>query len=130
MTLLAVKQGECCSSEWVAKSLGTNAVVVRRIMLLLQNAGFLTSQAGSHGGAMLSVDPEAITLRDIYDAVEEESVFCMHDPYPKCPVACCVKQQLSGLVIGAEEKMKSELARTKLSTITKPALTEYLRMLP
>jgi DNA-binding IscR family transcriptional regulator len=128
LTLLAIKKGECCSSEWVAKSLGTNAVVVRRIVGLLQDAGFVTSRAGSQGGALLAVEPENLTLRDIYDAVEDESVFCMHDPHPKCPVACCVKEQVNELIDGAEERMKSELARTRLSNITKPAIAQYRQM--
>jgi len=128
LTLLAIKKGQCCSSEWVAKSLGTNAVVVRRIVGLLQEAGFVTSHAGSQGGAMLAVEPENLTLRDIYDAVEDESVFCMHDPHPKCPVACCVKQRVNDLINGAEDKMKAELARTKLSSITKPAMVEFQQM--
>ena len=60
LTLLAIKKGECCSSEWVAKSLGTNAVVVRRIIGLLLDAGFVTSHAGSKGGAMLAVEPDVV----------------------------------------------------------------------
>jgi len=74
---------------------------------------------------MLAVEPGKLTLRDIYEAVEDESVFCMHDPYPKCPVACCVKEQVNELIDGAEERMKSELARTKLSSIIKPAIAQY-----
>jgi Rrf2 family protein len=128
LTLLAIKKGQCCSSEWVAKSLGTNAVVVRRIVGLLQEAGFVTSQTGRQGGTMLAVEPETLTLRDIYDAVEEESVFCRHDPHPKCPVACCVKEQVNELLNRAEDKMKAELARTRLSSITKPASAQYRQM--
>ena len=128
LTLLAIRRGECCSSEWVAKSLGTNAVVVRRIVGLLQEAGLVTSRAGSQGGAMLAAAPETITLRDIYDAVEDESVFCMHDPHPQCPVACSVKEKVSDLVNGAEAKMKAELARTKLSSITRPAIAQFRQM--
>jgi Rrf2 family protein len=128
LTLLAIKKGECCSSEWVAQSVGTNAVVVRRIVGLLQEAGFVTSRAGSQGGAMLAIEPDKVTLKDIYDAVEDESVFCMHDPHPKCPVACSVKQQVADLVCGAEDKMKAELAKTKLSSITKPAIEQLKQM--
>lgn len=125
LTLLSIKQGQCFSSEQMAKSLATNAVVVRRIVGLLQEAGFVTSQAGSQGGSLLAVEPEAITLRDIYEAVEDESVFCMHDPHPKCPVACQVKEHVHRLVDDAEERMKSQLARTRLSAITKPAIAAY-----
>ena len=113
------------SSQRIAKSVGTNAVVVRRIIGLLQEAGFVTSQTGSHGGAMLAVEPEEITLRDVYDAVEEQSIFCMHDPHPQCSVACCVKDQVNELVDRAEQKMLADLARTRLSQITKPATAQY-----
>ncbi len=125
LTLLAIKKDQYCSSEMIAKSLGTNAVVVRRIVGLLQESGMVTSQAGSQGGAMLTVAPEKLTLLDIYDAVEDQSIFCMHDPHPQCPVACCVKEQVNELVDRAEDRMKSELAKTKLSAITKPAIKQY-----
>ncbi|MGI9474154.1 MAG: Rrf2 family transcriptional regulator [Rubripirellula sp.] len=128
LTLLAIKKGECCSSELIAKSLRTNAVVVRRIVGLLQEAGFVSSQAGSHGGAMLVVEPDKVTLRDIYEAVEDQSVFCMHDPHPECPVACSVKEQVNELANGAEEKMLRELGRTRLSSITKPAVAKFKTM--
>lgn len=88
----------------------------------------MTSHAGSRGGALLAVNPDSVTLRDIYDAVEDESVFCMHDPHPKCPVACSVKEQVHNLVDAAEDKMKAELARTKLSSITKPAMARFKQM--
>ena len=74
---------------------------------------------------MIAVDPEKLTLRDIYDAVEEQSVICMHDPHPKCPVACCVKDQVNELLASTEEKMMRELAKTRLSSITEPALAQY-----
>ena len=89
---------------------------------------YVIGQAGSQGGAMLIVPPEKLTLQDIYDAVEDQSIFCMHQPHPKCPVACCVKDQVNELLEGAEEKMKAELARTRLSKITKPAIEQYRQM--
>ena len=128
LTLLAIKKGQCCSSEWMAKSLGTNAVVVRRIVGMLQDAGIVTSQAGSQGGTKLAVEPETVNLKDIYDAVEDESVFCMHDPHPKCPVACSVKNQVNDLLGQAEQRMKAELAGTRLSSITRPAIAQYRKM--
>lgn len=77
---------------------------------------------------MLVVQPEKLTLRDIYDAVEDQSVFCMHDPHPECPVACSVKEQVVELADRAEEKMKAELGKTRLSSITKPAIAQYRQM--
>ena len=77
LPLLAIKNGECCISELIAKSLRTNAVVVRRIVGLLQEAGFVTWQAGSQVGTVLIVEPDKPTLRDICEAVKDQSVFSM-----------------------------------------------------
>ena len=125
LTLLAVKKGEVCSSEMIAKSVGTNPVVVRRIISLLHQAGLVTSQAGSRGGATLAVAPDKVTMRDIYEAVEEQSLFAVHAPHPRCPVACCVKSHVNELIEGAESKMKNELAKTRLSSISKQAAAEF-----
>ena len=127
LAVLSVKSGVYVSSELIAKSVGTNSVVVRRLLAMLQQAGFVATQAGVQGGARLNIDPAMITLLDVYDAVEEESVFRVHDPAPECPVACTVKADVNRLLEKAEEKMKLELKKTRLSRITQSAVEEYQR---
>ena len=126
LTLLSIKQEGYISSEMIAKSVGTNAVVVRRILALLQQAGLVTTQAGIQGGARLAADAQKVTLLDVYQAVEEQSVFRMHEPHPDCPVACQVKEQVESLVSNAEGKMCAELRKTRLTQITEPARKAYL----
>lgn len=121
LTLLSVKKEEFLSSEFIAGSVATNAVVVRRVLGLLQQAGFVETMAGSRGGARICIDPGKVTLLDIHDAVEDQSYFRMHSPQMKCPVACVVVDQVNDLINGAEKKMRQELAKTKLSSITVPA---------
>lgn len=77
---------------------------------------------------MLIVELDKLTLRDIYEAVEGQSVFSMHDPHPDCPVAYRVNQQVHQLVDAAETNRLQQLGRTKLSTITKPAMVQYKAM--
>ena len=52
----------------IAVSLRTNAVVIRHIVGLLQEVEFVTSQADRQGGAMLIVEPNRLTLRDMAEA--------------------------------------------------------------
>ncbi len=128
LTLLAIKSDQFVSSECIAKSVGTNAVVVRRLLALLQQAGLVVTQTGFQGGTRLNADPDTLTLLDIYHAVEDQSIFRMHTPHPDCPVACSVKEDVLGLLQAAEEKMREELRQTKLSRITRPALAQYRQM--
>jgi len=113
----------------MAKSVGTNAVVVRRIVGLLQEAGLVTTQPGSQGGTTLAVEADQITLLDIYDAVQDQSVFCLHDPHSQCPVACSVKRQVDQLITQAEDRMKDDLAQTRLREIAEPAVTALEAMM-
>ena len=124
LTLLAVRRGEYLSSEWIAKSLRTNAVVVRRILGQLQAAGLVESRTGSQGGTRLTTSADKISLLDIYEAVEDQSVFALHDPHPKCPVASSVREKVASLVEQAEAAMKRQLAKTRLGSISKPALRQ------
>ena len=57
------------TSEVLAKAMGTNPVVVRRIMAGLREQGYVRSEKGHGGGWTLACDLSKITLRDVYDAL-------------------------------------------------------------
>ncbi len=65
LTFLSAYPGEYISSEAIAKSVATNPVAVRKILGMLVKAGFVSSLAGSKGGAKLEVDPNKLSLLDI-----------------------------------------------------------------
>lgn len=84
LTLLSHRRDEPLSSECVAASVNTNAVVVRRIVGALRNAGLVTVHPGVRGGAVLNRPPDEITLLDVYRAVEEkEDLFSLHPQTPR-----------------------------------------------
>src|SRR5688500_18912282 len=76
------------TSEQLADMMGTNPVVVRRIMAGLREAGFVTSAKGHGGGWMIACDPAAVSLADIYKAVGEPTLIAMghRTEMPGCPV--------------------------------------------
>ncbi|TXD40644.1 Rrf2 family transcriptional regulator [Xanthomonas campestris] len=57
------------TSEQIARMLSTNAVVVRRTMAGLREAGYVHSSKGHHGGWQLARDLAQVTLLDVHRAV-------------------------------------------------------------
>ena len=77
LVLLARQPDSIRSSESLAAKLQTNAVVVRRILALLQEAGLVRNHKGPAGGSELLRPPAQITLADVYRALEAGPLF--HD---------------------------------------------------
>ena len=65
------------TSEMLAKPLGTNPVVIRRIMAGLRDHGYVQSEKGHGGGWTLACDLSKVTLRDIYTALGSPSVLAI-----------------------------------------------------
>jgi DNA-binding IscR family transcriptional regulator len=63
------------TSESIAQSIDTNAVVIRRMIGLLTKAEIVKVKMGVGGGACLAKNPSEITLAEIYLALDENSVF-------------------------------------------------------
>lgn len=69
LVLLAREPGTIQSSETLANKLRTNAVVIRRILASLQQAGLVRNHKGPSGGSELLRSPAEISLADIYQAL-------------------------------------------------------------
>jgi Rrf2 family protein len=119
LTLLASKSGEALTSEYIAGSVNTTPVVVRRLLGLVRKARMVTSQPGAGGGWELSVDPAKLTLRDVRRAVNEGSPFSMHTqpPNPRCPVGKNIQRALTPLYDHAEQVMEADLGRTTILSL-------------
>ena len=128
LTFLSANQGEFVSSEAIAKSVATNPVAVRKILGMLVKAGFVSSLAGSRGGAKLEVDPKKLSLLDIYQAVEQKEVFQMHTPHPHCPLAKGVKVDLQEVFDAAQDAMEQKLAAKTLEDVSRQAVLDFNRM--
>jgi Rrf2 family protein len=96
MSLMAWSGEEPLKSEQVAESVNTHAVVIRRIVADLAEAGLVVSQTGSLGGSRLATDPAKTTLLDVYQALECGGVFSLHRQPPSrdCPVGVNIETVL------------------------------------
>ncbi|MCZ8511856.1 Rrf2 family transcriptional regulator [Paenibacillus filicis] len=109
-----------CTSDYIAASVNTNPVVIRRITGLLKKAGLVTVKAGT-GGTYLRRPPEDITLLDVYRAVEvveEDDLFHFHEhPNPDCPVGRNIESTLRADMHRAQSAMERELAQVTLRQV-------------
>ena len=119
LALLANGDGEPITSEWIAGSVNTNAVVIRRILAMLARAGLVASQEGAKGGTRLAMPAKNITLLAVYRAVEEGDLFASHPqpPNPNCPVGCNIQAALEPTLDAAEEAMVGSLAKTTVADV-------------
>lgn len=119
MASLALKDSEVVTSTYLADSLNTNPVVVRRILGDLQKAGLLETQAGRTGGAALAKKPESISLFDVYSAVDEGLLFAYNpnDPNKKCALSCEMKAVLEPIFKSATSALAENLKGVRLSDL-------------
>ena len=107
------------TSEFLAGSVGTNPVIVRRILGQLRSAGLVTVEPGV-GGTTLSRDPSEISMLDIYNAVEkkEETIFHFHEnPNEACPVGGRIHEVLDDELERVTKCMEKELDGIRLSAL-------------
>src|ERR1051325_8862567 len=119
MTLVAWSEEECVKSEDIARSVNTNAVVIRRLMCALAEAGLLVSQTGPCGGSKLSRPPRDITLLEIYRAVEGSALFALHRQKPNrhCMVGRNIETVLEEIQAQMDEAVAQVLAATTLKKV-------------
>ncbi|NTV75935.1 MAG: Rrf2 family transcriptional regulator [Holophaga sp.] len=121
LSLMAFCGPEPLTSEFIAGSVNTNPVVIRRLLARLREAGFVGSQGGPGGGWKLLRTPGKVTLRDIHLAVEGGCPFALHSaqPNPDCPVGKNIQAALMGIYASAQAAMEAELGRTTLAHLVK-----------
>lgn len=107
------------TSETLAQCMNTNAVVVRRTMGLLRNAGLVSSERGPSGGWQITGDLERITLRDLHDALGEPAVFAMGNRHeaPECLVEQAVNAALDDAFHQAEALLLSRFSTVTLADL-------------
>ena len=111
LSMLARSKDENFKSDYLAKSVNTNAVVVRRLLGQLNHARLVMSQTGANGGTRLARCPKEINLWEVYKAVNCGEVFALHakEPNKDCPVGknieavlCCLQKDIDK---GIQEKL-------------------------
>ena len=119
LILLAIEPGKLQTSETLAGRLGTNPVVIRRIFSLLQQAELVVSHKGPTGGSKLARPARAITLKDIYKALDPGTLF--HDGAIAATGTEATGKELARAYRAAEASMLHSLSGVTLHSIVKRA---------
>lgn len=119
LTLLAMYADHDLTSEQIAFSVNTSAVVVRRLLGQLRQAGLVRGQPGKSGGYGLARGPEQITLDEVYRAVEQQPLFRAHPqpPNPRCPVGANILAALQPALDPAEQALFAALSRKTVADL-------------
>ena len=112
--------GQKMTSDFMAASIGTNPVIIRKLLLQLKAAGLLEVARGT-GGVSVTRPLSEITFLDVYKAVEcsEENLFRFHEnPNPACQVGRNIHQVLDGKLQQVQNAMEEELSSIRISDVT------------
>ncbi|AYD64817.1 Rrf2 family transcriptional regulator [Achromobacter spanius] len=109
------------TSEDLGRVMQTNPVVIRRIMAGLRDQRLVSSEKGHGGGWTLSCDFNAVTLRDIYEALGAPEIFAMgnRSESPGCLVEAAVNKALDGAFEEAEALLMARFGGVTLAALSR-----------
>jgi Rrf2 family protein len=111
LALLASEGGGPLTSSYIAASVGTNPVFLRRCLRDLQRAGLVEIQRGSEGGVRLARPAGETPLDEVYAAVTAGTpLFKTHlAPSSKCPVGRNAAVSLGAVFSDADAALRRHL---------------------
>ena len=110
---------EPMSSSYIAESISTNPVTIRRLMGRLKEAGLVQTTQGIHGGALLACPPEEIPLSNVYQLVKDVYPFGLHpnDPNSDCPVGANIQKTLKKIYLETDDIINEYLSGVSVAGI-------------
>ena len=111
--------GAPMTSDALAQCLGTHAVVVRRTMGLLRDAGLVAADRGHAGGWRINADLANVTLRQLHEALGEPALFAIgnRSEHPECLVEQVVNATLDDAFEQAEALLMEKFASVSLAAL-------------
>lgn len=116
---LADAERPLTSDELAGFLAGANPAALRRTLGGLRELGYLRSEKGHGGGWSLACDLEALTLRDVHEALGAPTfqAFGHRLEHPQCLVEQAVKQALDQAHQEAEALLLKRLGEVRLSDL-------------
>ena len=117
------------TSDFLAGSINTNPVIIRKILAQLKNAGLITVARGT-GGISPTRPLKEISFYDVYQAIEpieNGDLFNFHSsPNPQCPVGKNIHALLDDKLKTIQLAMENEMKKYTLDDL-KTGMQELLK---
>ena len=108
------------TSDFMAGSIGTNPVIIRKLLGQLKAAGLVEVARGTVG-VTITKPLNEITFLDVYKAVEcapDEELFHFHEnPNQECPVGRNIHHVLDDKLAQVQKAMEDELSKITLEEV-------------
>lgn len=110
---------EPMTSQQIAQMLGSNAVVVRRIMAGLRDGGYVDAERGHGGGWRIARRTDEITVLDVYRSLGSPDLFAFgfSNPDPACLVEQSVNATINETIDAATAAILGQFGQLRLSQI-------------
>ncbi|MCA1935658.1 MAG: Rrf2 family transcriptional regulator [Asticcacaulis sp.] len=107
------------TSERLSQMMGTNPVVIRRVMAGLREQGLVQSEKGHGGGWRLGRPLAQVTLAEVYRAVGEPELFAMgnRSENPQCLVEQAVNAAIDNALSEAEALLMQRFGEVTLAML-------------
>ena len=109
------------TSDFLAGSINTNPVIIRKILTQLKNAGLITVARGT-GGVNPTRPLNEISFYDVYEAiepVENGDLFSFHtSPNPQCPVGRNIHNLLDDKLKAIQLAMEAEMKKYTIEDLS------------
>ena len=111
LSFVAANAPQKLRTETIAKWVKVHPTRVRSMVSQMVKANILTSYRGAQGGVTLARAPQQITLREVYDAVQESSLIAekIDNPFAGLEDHCKVYEVFTRLFAMLEQNMRLDL---------------------
>ncbi|MDX9719548.1 MAG: Rrf2 family transcriptional regulator [Myxococcota bacterium] len=113
--IIAAESGRPLSAASLAQYLDVSEAHLSKVLQRLAKLDLIESRRGPHGGFSLGKHPEAITLLDVYEAIDGpvRQNTCLLGR-EDCPMHGCI---MGGLVASLSNQLRAFLSQTSLATL-------------
>ncbi len=127
---LASHNEQPATSVLMAKSFGTNAVVLRRVLARLNQSGLVETKRGAGGGSVLARPAKKINLREVYESVCKTPELFGRHPVGEGAVAVVLGGYINGFYSEAELSMLKHLEKVtvaEMDSVIRPKIVAALK---
>lgn len=113
------------NSEALARNVCTNPARIRKVMSKLKRAALIEAKEGVVGGYRFCLEPRAVTLLRVYEAVETPVVnncWRSGDPDMDCMVASGMAEVMDGIYREMEERCRGKLQEITIQDVVNKLL--------